>query len=349
MDPCAADSKSPDTQPLRVPWGLRVLDGFVLSPEDATRGGEYRCPGCGRPIILRAGERVRPHFAHLHHADDVSCAPETLLHRTAKALVAQTIVEIATGADARHIRLECQCKRCIKPYWLTLPSNVFDAATTEHVWGAFRVDAMGLREGHAKLAIEIRVTHAVDAKKRINLSLPWIELDAQAVLEDRFTWRPLRASLKNSVCTPCRAYRQSIRERCVELQIELPEGAELEDPDRPYAAALVDCWRCKSPTVVFRWRDAPFAQYPPPEPRPRTIQWRYSGTWGGQYWMNSCGHCGASSGDNHLYRLGNAPFAGYPQRSYPREQDHSRSIVDQFLSRTTAPLWAASSLRRNRY
>lgn len=64
---------------------LVALDGGQrLLADHASRGLDYRCPGCGEPVVLKAGEIVVHHFAH---------APGSLC-------------SYGLGESARHMRMK---------------------------------------------------------------------------------------------------------------------------------------------------------------------------------------------------------------------------------------------------
>lgn len=54
------------------------------------------------------------------------------------------------------------------------------------------VDIALMVANEAAAAIEIRVTHAVDENKAKSLSVPFIELDGQAVIENPTIFQPIR-------------------------------------------------------------------------------------------------------------------------------------------------------------
>jgi len=65
-------------------------DSNLVSIEDAEKGNEYFCPGCGRNFILRKSGNTgkgsrRPHFAHNNFDESISkCEPDIYLHETFK-------------------------------------------------------------------------------------------------------------------------------------------------------------------------------------------------------------------------------------------------------------------------
>lgn len=72
---------------LEVPYGLHP-DGYLEKAEDARKGLNYLCPECEEPLVFRAGEYMVKHFAH---KANTNCSGESIIHKTAKMLIAQTI------------------------------------------------------------------------------------------------------------------------------------------------------------------------------------------------------------------------------------------------------------------
>lgn len=88
------------------------LDGSLVWAPDAAEAQErptaMTCVGCGGPVVLRAGARNRPHFAH--KADAACGAGETALHRTAIRVLAEVIG--AAACAGRPFPLGVCCGRC---------------------------------------------------------------------------------------------------------------------------------------------------------------------------------------------------------------------------------------------
>jgi len=166
--------------------------------------------------------------------------------------------------------------------------------------GTYVADVALLDERDApRLVIEVLVHHAVDEAKAALLSqtrTPWIELEADR-LEDPLVWQPIRLAPDPPIrCRPC-AERDAEGRRRVEA-LAAAQNVELPESDA-YRAAVLPCWKCDREMVFFFWR-LMARGVPPPEPRPRTLQVRYSQTVRRRYWANVCPHCNAFSGDFYL-------------------------------------------------
>lgn len=129
-------------------------------------------------MLAKKGEVLSPHFAHAAGADCIGGA-ETALHLAAKQVL----------LDARRIRLPAltvEASRNDPVCGLYSASRTyhepkdwhFDAVEAEATVGSLRPDIAGMVNG-ARCAVEIHVTHAVDAIKQEKLrraELPCIEV-----------------------------------------------------------------------------------------------------------------------------------------------------------------------------
>lgn len=127
--------------------------GRLRWAHERDKGERYSCPGCGAPMILKAGEVRRPHFAH--RGENPACGGETALHRIARRILADprrpawalwTCPECGFR-NARFLRgLEAQEEAPIGPWRVDLLFR----------WGM---------EGPPLAAVEIVVTHPPSEEK----------------------------------------------------------------------------------------------------------------------------------------------------------------------------------------
>lgn len=149
---------SPRTVFATAPDGQLVHIGRAIHGQD-----DLACPECGARLVPRnKGQKRVPHYAHFRKGE-CSHAGETALHRIAKDII----------LEAGYIMLP--------PYEVDVggryaervqPATVgrFDAVEVETWENGFRPDLIGTRHGAdgapiGQLIVEIRVTHAVDARK----------------------------------------------------------------------------------------------------------------------------------------------------------------------------------------
>ena len=73
------------------------------------------------------------------------------------------------------------------------------------------------------------------------------------------------------------------------------------------------CWKCDARIAVYTWPEHQmWSDTCPEEGRPATVRLMHSETAQGEYWANSCSHCGAIQGDWFLYTEPDGPFFGLP-------------------------------------
>jgi hypothetical protein len=152
------------------------------------------------------------------------------LHKTAKFLIANVISANAAGTPAGKITLDRACESCRSIYPQTLPLKTFTAAAQEVRVGKFICDVVGYREkGVHALSIEIMHTHSVNGEKLEALQGYWIELDAEAVIQNPNRWRAIQAKLKPLKCERCRSLP---KKPLVQMTFESPLNKFIEAANR---------------------------------------------------------------------------------------------------------------------
>ncbi len=233
-----------------------------------------------------------------------------MLHRTAKRLLVEIVRE---HVKRPQITLQCVCTSCRKPFKKSLPITAFDDAFEEIKIERRVCDVVTFLKGEPNLAIEVLATHAVDKGKADDLALFWVELLAAEIVDDPATWRPKQARLKPQKCSSCKNLDVELRNLQEENGLHVfPSAESARAPHPHYLVAKDMCYSCRKPMPVYWWQGVPFCQQAPPNPRPRTIEFRFSKMYGGKYWMNTCVSCGASSGDNFLFLQSKSPLAHLP-------------------------------------
>ena len=292
---------------LKVPLGLS-LEGEYVTPKDALKGEEYFCPSCEETLVLKKGELRAKHFSHPANS---SCSQESILHKTAKYLVRKSIVE--NYEIGKEIKIISDCSCCNREFEESLEANTFSGAEEEKNIGEFVCDVVAYKDKIESLAIEVFVTHTVDDYKASNLSIYWLEVNAEDIINDPYKWLPVKKNLKNRFCEKCKHHIKDIVAIAdkwgVERSLYFPNGYP---SNSNYIAEIETCFRCKERIPVFWWSGVPFCEDEPPIPRPRTIVCKYSKQFGGAYWANTCINCGSLQGDNHLYLFPNAPMRDLP-------------------------------------
>lgn len=80
-----------------------IVDGiYVEATKNTSRSLLYCCPECSARLVLRAGSKNIPHFAHKDHSHCRHGQGETLWHRKGKTCIA----EIAKAQGSQIVRFE---------------------------------------------------------------------------------------------------------------------------------------------------------------------------------------------------------------------------------------------------
>ena len=186
-------SPSGATVPIEEPaillaWALDRLGQRVhVASLDPKRRGErapFACLGCGEPLVAKLGAQRARHFAHRPGSTCAFTRPETALHANAKERLLFLCAEAFAGRLA--VRLGARCPACRREVPLDLAA-VGDSAASEIKAGALRADVLVTKAGEPALALEVKVTHAVDPEKEAalaTLGLPALEIDARAPWEE---------------------------------------------------------------------------------------------------------------------------------------------------------------------
>jgi hypothetical protein len=170
------------------------------------------------------------HFAHLPGSRCPLTAPETALHLDAKERLLALCAEAFAGV--RRVTARARCAGCRRPLPLDL-AVLGDAAAGEGAVGALRADVLVTSRGRAALALEVRVTHAVDAGKEAALAaagVPFVEIDAREEWEREEPGGVALACARSGgfpPCPACQARARADRDRADGG--EAAEIAELEE------------------------------------------------------------------------------------------------------------------------
>jgi hypothetical protein len=164
-------------------WALDRTGGKVradrLPRADRRSRAPFSCLGCGEVLVPHLGEVLAPHFAHLPGTQCPLTAPETVLHLDTKERLLALCADAFSGA--RRVLLGVRCPSCRRVRARELAA-LGDAAVGEGSLGSLRADVLVTSAGKPSLALEVRVTHAVEAPKEAGFAaaaVPFAEVDAR--------------------------------------------------------------------------------------------------------------------------------------------------------------------------
>lgn len=305
--------------------------GVPVSIRDAHANETYRCPGCRETLTICDVDSLGKQFAH----DATSaCTRDVVELQTARLLLRHVIQENAE--KGRPISLSSPCSTCSGTAKSTLKAETFAAVELEFSIGSREWDVAAFdAAGNVRLAVGVLLERALPDDEELILACHWIELDAESVIAAPADWHAIRANLKRTDCEECKAKRRVLVEMVRHQGLDRTQFSFVEEPEKTgYVAARMECFRCHSAMPVFWWPGVPFCEEPPPEPRPRSVQFRYSKSFGGKYWVNTCPRCKAIQGDNFVF-LGHesptAPLKHLPQRRIAARETPPSQMVRKLV------------------
>ena len=179
---------------LRVPFGFR--DGRMWPVGKVAEGIACGCccPACGHPLVAKAknSQIRRAHFAH-HRLGDCSGGFESAIHKMAKQLVCEQMrlalpawdgdIDMPNPPALRDDHGELLTGRRVEfPAQTAILTSVrLEERQADYVPDIAAQDEVG------QLLIEIRVTHAVDADKRLRIQsegIRLVEIDLSSISLD---------------------------------------------------------------------------------------------------------------------------------------------------------------------
>lgn len=170
----------------------------VVLPSQATKQTDYKCPRCGGRLRLRGGETesgLARIVAHYYHVDGNTCMGEA--HEWAQKWLLDVLAShpgYLSFAIAERENSEWMVR--LPDYDdVQLEIRVPHRSDTKQY---YRADVALLLKGEPVFAFEIVDTHAMDDEKQKGMSVAWVEIDANAVCEQK-QWLVTNASwLRNT-------------------------------------------------------------------------------------------------------------------------------------------------------
>ena len=287
---------------LLIPFAVDET-GELCSPKDAKKGKNYFCPLCRELVVFRKGKVKKPHFAH---KPNTKCNEETIIHKTAKLLIQQVVHKWKANKISVPM-LKKKCRICGKHIDQALPDIIDNALIEYKLPNGFIADVALMSGPDVYLAVEIKVTHPVDDLKARSISVSFIELEGRQVIENPTVWKPVRDNLESLTCSECKSVYLKFQAKAKKIA----QAVGIELPSTYYRYGITKCWNCGREIIVFAWPKNMWSDADPKlKPYPKTIQFRFSGTAGSKYWVNTCPYCEAIQGDFFLHSEPDGPFFG---------------------------------------
>lgn len=209
--------------------GGKKVRATRLDARDRRARAPFTCIGCGDELVPHLGKIRAPHFAHLPGSSCPLTAPETALHLDAKERLF-ALCEAALSGE-RKVVLLARCSRCRRPAPVDVAA-VGDAVVEEGAVGPLRADVLILDGKRPALAIEVRVTHALEPEKEDALGragVAAVEVDAREDWEREEGDCVEVACIRSAGMPPCSACSAAARADADRARGgEAAEVAELE-------------------------------------------------------------------------------------------------------------------------
>lgn len=162
-----------------------IVDGEIVHVSEMNSGvsSNCLCPKCGSILIAKKGDIRRHHFAHYNY-ENCHGSQETALHLLAKEILYQEKKLTLPKLNHEHLPE-------IK-YFSNVDLEVRDLGLIFDALGTTKKDS---------LAIEIKVTHEIDNRKRqivINNNIQMIEVDLSNYLNENATKSTIKEAVINS-------------------------------------------------------------------------------------------------------------------------------------------------------
>jgi hypothetical protein len=192
-------------------------------------------PHCGEMLIAKSrdfpGRKQCKHFAHASGAE-CSAATESALHRLAKEIIVQEMAVMVPSVSLNTVDASPSLNEVSPPHVLSL-----DSVRVEEAVDGLRPD-LTATSGDSEVFIEIRVSHAVDDRKRAQAhASQWtlLEIDLRDLRETDFDRRSVSDRLLGAA-----SQRWWIRHQAAETaRLRLLEAADAVEGECPAGLGVV--------------------------------------------------------------------------------------------------------------
>ncbi|QFP78560.1 hypothetical protein [Deinococcus sp. AJ005] len=250
-----------------VPYAAYPSGELVL-PDQATTGQPYVCLQCKEPVSfrrehLRRGGTVEAHFSH---RPGTECAGESVTHIAAKIRLQEALSRKEQPFVLRRTCARLGCSVTLDQPWFPEP---YDVAAVEVALHQYRLDVATLQGGEVVTGFEVFHSHRIGTAKAAGLSVPWLELQAEATARDPYVLQPvLESQLTGAEDDSLRMALRVTRARLADsLTMRLESGELLTQPHNLRAVphhlicsifqshleqtSFLDPWRC--PACAEAW------------------------------------------------------------------------------------------------
>jgi hypothetical protein len=200
-------------------------------------------------------------------------------------------------------KIERHCTQCRISNEQKLPDKVIKAIPEFKLPNGYILDIGLFDESNILAGIEIKVTHSIEDKKLNNLNIPFIEVNGLDIIQNPHKFKPTIDRFKAFKCKEC----QDFNKKFISKANLIAQKSLIPLPNKFYRFGICICWKCNKEILVFSWPEVSNLK----EPKPRTIQFKYSKMANEKYWANTCPYCNSIQGNFFLYNEPDGPFFSF--------------------------------------
>jgi hypothetical protein len=162
---------------------FNVDTGDYVHPRFANKKDKYKCPDCGKGLILAKGNIRAHHFRHpkdsVNPCNHYSNPTESQIHKDAKRLI-KSLLERKIPTSLIRSCVCCEKKEVYEIPEISETSVIQEEWTFEHNGKKKIADVAYLEDGERFCLLEICYTHKTRSEDRPE---PWFEIDAETLIQ----------------------------------------------------------------------------------------------------------------------------------------------------------------------
>ncbi|HEY9776586.1 MAG TPA: hypothetical protein V6C81_22680 [Planktothrix sp.] len=264
-----------------IPLALSESSSLVWA-EEKLDYADYFCARCH--ILLNFDERS----CKFSHPDSPFCSDMQSVQRSA-IIYLKKILDQRKGCPVQA-RVACRSCRALMILDIAREYSACQIVPTDDDKVALLVD------GFSKLLFIVRPASSAALAMAKAIGARSMEVDPRNILSHT----PIQILSERAGDFYCETCNRSNTHILTKIGTTSDKFDMTYDPAR-YRTRLYNCWKCREEILVFRWKEEQHRETEdPPEPRPVTVQWRWSQNHQTFSWVNTCPACDAVQGDSYV-------------------------------------------------
>jgi hypothetical protein len=265
-----------------VPLALSEESSLTWA-NDATDYCDYFCARCGLSMQI---DQDNSEFRHpqCHYCSDIQSVQQSAL---------LYLKQILDQRPRRPVQARLSCRTCNRLTMIDLSHGLSDCNIVRS--GDNRSGL--LLDGVHKILIYMRPASKAQLDETRKFDAIGIEVDARNVLSGT-PIQILSGPIAQIYCEPCKQTATPTLRRIAALS----ERFGITYDTAHFKARPAQCWNCSEAILVFLWKeDQGRERQEPWEPRPHTVQRRWSESHQTFFWVNTCPSCDRVQGDSYIF------------------------------------------------